>query len=464
MTVTNNIIFKTDGYKPSHWLQYPPKTKHVYSYIEARSGRFKEVVAFGLQSIIKKHLEGCQVTPEKIKEAKEFYSVYFKNEKIFNVDGWNYILNKYKGFLPIEIKAIPEGSVIPPSNVLVTVINTDPNLFWLTNYIETVMMQLWYPITVATLSRHIKKIIKKYLEETMDNKELIDLILPWKLHDFGFRGVSSMESSEIGGAAHLINFQGTDTISAILFAKHFYNADTSIFGSIPAAEHSTITSWGQENEEKAIKNMLDKFPDGYVAIVSDSFNIFNVCENMLGKTLKNQILGRKGVVVCRPDSGKIPDIITTVLGTLGNKFGYSTNSLGFKILPPQIRIIQGDGVNDYSIEEILYSMKKYGWSAENITFGMGGALLQKVDRDTLGFAMKCSYIETEDGSREVFKDPITDIGKKSKRGKLKLIKENNTFSTTKIDDPREDCLETVFLNGHLIKEETFENIRKKASI
>jgi nicotinamide phosphoribosyltransferase len=455
-----NLILLTDSYKVSHHKQYPPDTRKVYSYFESRGGVYKDVVFFGLQYFLKAYLENNIITQADVDEAEELFKLHFGTDKLFNKKGWEYIIHEHDGRLPIEIKAVPEGTPVPYLNVMMTVENTDPKCYWLTNYIETLLVQTWYPCTVATQSREIKKMILKYLEETGD-PALID----FKLHDFGFRGVSSVESAGIGGAAHLINFKGSDTMAALTLISGGYGEEMAGF-SIPAAEHSTITSWGRENEADAMENMLDQFPEGLVAVVSDSFDIYKACSDIWGGKLKEKVLKRNGTLIIRPDSGHPPEVIRNVLNILGDKFGYETNSKGFKVLNPKVRVIQGDGVEFAMINRILEDMKIEGWSADNIAFGMGGALLQKLNRDTQKFAFKCSYVEVGDESRDVYKQPITDDGKRSKAGQLKLIrKEDGSFDTLNRGVGYEkDLLETVFLNGEIVKEYTFEEVRNNAKI
>ena len=458
--IRNNIMLLTDSYKISHYKQYPTGTTSIYSYFESRGGKFKDVTFFSLQFLLKEYIQGVVVTKEKIDEAEALYEKHFGNPSLFYREGWEHILNAHGGKLPLKIKAAPEGTPIPYSNVMMTIENTDPKCFWLTNLMETLLVQVWYGCTVATQSREMKKLILKYLEETGDPTGI-----NFKLHDFGFRGVSSVESASIGGAAHLINFMGTDTIAGLSFIQDYYNSK-DIFGfSIPAAEHSTITSWGRENEQAAYENMLNQYSEGLVAVVSDSYDIYNACENIWGGALKEKILNRKGTLVIRPDSGIPKDVVLKVIDILGNKFGYTTNEKGYKVLPPQIRVIQGDGVDYESIGGILDNLKEHGWSADNIGFGMGGALLQKLDRDTQKFAFKCSCAVVNGEARDVFKDPITDHGKKSKKGRLKLIKDATLgFTTVSEDATGEDVLKTVFENGEIKNQYTFEEIKENSKI
>lgn len=455
-----NIILLTDSYKLSHWKQYPPKTEKVYSYFESRGGQFKLNVFFGLQAIIKKYLTGPVVTKEGIDEAEEFAKLHFGHDNCFNREGWEYILTKHGGNLPVVIKAVLEGTVVPSHNVLMTIENTDPKCWWLTNYLETLLVQVWYPTTVATQSWYMKQLIGQYLKATGD-PSLID----FKLHDFGFRGVSSVETAGLGGMAHLVNFLGTDTIEGILYAKRYYDSDVCGF-SIPASEHSTITSWGKENEVKAYRNMLTQYPTGLVACVSDSFNIYEACEKLWGGDLRMKVLERDGTLVIRPDSGDPPTVINKILVILGNQFGLTVNDKGFKVLNPKVRVIQGDGIDYEMIGVILNKMTEAGWSTDNIAFGSGGGLLQKLNRDTCKFAFKCSSVTVDGQEHDVFKEPITDPGKNSKSGRLSLVPidldKACTFRTVPQTSRSDDQLMPVFENGQLLVDLKFQNIKDRA--
>ncbi len=398
-----NILLLTDSYKPSHWKQIPKGTTILRSYLESRGGKFDNTLFFGLQYLIKEYLQGKVVTLDKIYKAKQFWDAHL-GPGVFNIDGWMHILEKHNGRLPVIIKAVPEGSVVPTGNVLLTIENTDPEVPWLTNYLETLILQIWYPITVGTLSREVKKVLVKYLKKTTSySSEEIAGIVSFMLHDFGFRGVSSVESAGIGAAAHIINFRGTDTVNGILMAQEYYNTLDMLAFSIPASEHSTITSWTEPLEVKAFENMLDQFPTGIVACVSDSFDIIRACRDYWGTTLKDKIVNRDGRLVIRPDSGDPVQTLKQVFRVLWEKFGGTINEKGFKVIDPHVRVIQGDGVNYESIIEILEMMIEERFSVENIAFGMGGALLQKVDRDTQKFAIKCSSIVVNGEEIEVQK-------------------------------------------------------------
>jgi nicotinamide phosphoribosyltransferase len=460
MKLAKNIILNTDSYKVSMFKQYPVGTTGVYSYIESRGGRYDRTVFFGLQAFIKEYLLE-PITQQDIDVADEILTAHGEP---FNRAGWQYILDKHMGYLPVVIRAVPEGTVVPVKNVLATIENTDPECFWLTTWLETALLRaIWYPTTVATQSYTIKQVIADYLERTGD-PTLID----FKLHDFGARGVSSLESAGIGGAAHMVNFMGSDTVTGVLYAREFYNAGVAAF-SIPAAEHSTITSWGRDNEVKAYDNMLTQFakPGSIVAVVSDSYDIFNAASKLWGEELKQKVIDSGATVVIRPDSGDPDTVCRKLVTILGEKFGYTTNAKGYKVLN-NVRLIQGDGVNEHTIRTILGGFQAYGWSADNIAFGMGGALLQQLDRDTQKFAMKCSAALINGTWVDVQKDPVTDSGKKSKAGRVQLFKSGGewvsgvtapTGWTDKGIGPFVPMLEEVYRDGKLVKEINFDEVR-----
>jgi nicotinamide phosphoribosyltransferase len=356
----------------------------------------------------------------------------------------------------VRIKAVPEGTVVPVHQVLATIENTDPKCWWLTNYLETLLVEVWYPTTVATLSREMKRLIGGYMDRTAGHREGLE----FKLHDFGFRGVSSPESAGLGGAAHLLNFRGTDTLAALTTLRDYYAEPMAGF-SIPAAEHSTITAWGRGRERDAYANMLDQFPTGLVAVVSDSYDVFHACEHIWGEELRDRVLTRDGTVVIRPDSGDPPTVVVKVLDVLGEKLGCGTNALGFKVLDPHVRLIQGDGVNYDSTRETLANMERHGWSTENVAFGMGGALLQKLHRDTQAFAFKCSWAEVNGRGFEVSKNPVTDTAKHSKPGRMKLVRTSDGFETMPEDAPGEDVLVEVFRDGKVTREWTLAECRAR---
>ncbi len=456
----DNIIIDTDSYKASHHLQYPPNTTGMYSYLESRGGKYEKTVFFGLQYILEKYLSTV-ITKEMVDEAEAFFKAHGEP---FPREGWDYIVEAREGRIPLRIKAVPEGTVVPTHNILLSVECQDPKAFWVVSWFETIIMRLWYPITVATQSYYIKQDILGWLKKTSDAPEAE---INFKLHDFGSRGVSSQESAGIGGASHLVNFMGSDTCAGVYLANKYYNEPMAGF-SIPAAEHSTITAWGQEREVDAFRNMLTHFarPGSLVAIVSDSYNLWNAVSNLWGGTLRDEVIKSGATVIIRPDSGNPPEIVLKTLELLDAKFGHTINTKGYKVLN-NVRVIQGDGINRDSINDILRLASQYKYSSTNIAFGMGGALLQQVNRDTQKFALKCSEITIDGVSIPVSKNPITDPGKKSKAGRLSLVKRDGKFLTMRVanedHETKDNLLQLVFEDGQVLKRTTLKEIREKSN-
>lgn len=480
----NNLILCSDAYKYSHHKFYPDKTELVYSYLESRGGKFERTVFYGLQIYMKDFLEGIAITAEDVDEAFDYLGTekgVFGRADVFDRTKFDYIVEKHGGALPIKIKAVPEGSVVDNKNVLMTIENTDPNCAWLTNFLESILLQVWYPITVATLSREVKKIVLKYFNKTTDHDETtINNLVNFVLNDFGFRGVSSVQSAKNGSSAHLVNFLGSDGVISSTIISNVYKSKLRGI-SIPATEHSIMTILGEDGEIEMMKRVLKTFPTGIVACVSDSFDIFRACSRYWGGELKELILSRPSdagnQLVIRPDSGDPVMTLKEVFKILFEKFGYTTNSKGYKVLPPQVRVIQGDGVNINSIAKIYAMLDDLKISAENLVFGMGGKLLQaEIDRDTQNFATKASFAIIDGVEHDVVKSPteIDEHGnfiksfKKSKSGRLKLIKTDDGYKTiTSKDVGFEDAVDVmipVFQNGVILKEHTFEEIRERAKI
>lgn len=455
MKFAKNIVLNSDSYKYSQWVQYPEGTEYVYSYIESRGGKYDQLVYFGLQAFLREYMT-TPVTRPMVEQARAIIEAHGEP---FNYDGWMYIVNVHGGKLPVEIKAVDEGTVMHQKNILVSIVNTDPKCYWLTSFLETALLRaIWYPTTVASNSYVSKTIIAHFLEKNGD-PGLID----FKLHDFGARGVSSLESAALGGMAHLINFMGTDTVSGVLAAMEYYDAPVVGF-SIPAMEHSTVTSWGRENEVKAYRNMLKNYakPGALLACVSDSYDIYEACKKW-GTELKDEVINSGAVVVVRPDSGDPVQVVNDCLKILDKYFGHTVNAKGYKVLN-NVRVIQGDGIDHQMIRAILTVMDMNGYSADNVAFGQGGALLQMVNRDTLEFAMKCSAAMIDGKWVEVYKDPVTSSMKKSKKGRLKLVTgPNGEFVTKNLEFNQEaDLLVTRFQDGRLYHETTFDQVRARA--
>jgi nicotinamide phosphoribosyltransferase len=458
--IRNNLLLETDSYKLSHWWQYPSDAQTVYSHLMSRGGFWKNTLFFGLQYILKSCFVGNVFTKADIDEAAAFSADHFGSDKVFNVKGWTRLLEKHGGKLPLKIRAVPEGTVVDVKNALMTIENTDTEFPWLTNWAETLLLQVWYPITVGTLSWHIKQEIGKDLVRTGDPAGLA-----FKLHDFGYRGVSSRETAAIGGAAHLVNFMGSDTIAAIRMLQQFYGAKGMPGFSIPAMEHSTVTSWGQAHEKDAYENQIDKSPTPLTACVIDSYDTHHAVAEIFGNQLREKVLRRAGTVVLRPDSGDPTIVLEDIFNAVAEKYGFETNSKGWKVLPSQIRAIQGDGVNYQNILRINSHLIRNGWSMDNWGYGMGGALLQQQNRDTMRFAIKCSAINRGGQWVPVFKNPKTDITKASIGGRFCLVDGESGWHT--VETTEENCygnyLKTVFLDGELKLEYDLDTIRATAA-
>lgn len=470
----NNPILNTDSYKISHFKQYPPGATNVFSYIEARGGEFPESVFFGLQAFIKEYLQ-TPITMEDVDQAELICNLHGFEQ--FNRPMWERIVKVHNGLMPLVIKAVPEGTVVPVSNALVTVECTDPHpdMVALTSYWETALLRaVWAPTTIASNGRQIKKTIDLYLRLTADSADGIG----FTMNDFGARGVSSYETSALLGLAHLVNFVGTDNIPALLAAAKYYNVDLTNGNqmpgfSIPAAEHSTMTSWGKDREADAYRNMLEVYgrEGSLLAVVSDSYDIFNACENIWGEKLRQQVVESGATVVIRPDSGDPREVVLRCLEILGRKFGTTTNTKGYKVLN-NVRMIQGDGIDGEMVKTILGLMADSGWSADNIVFGSGGGLLQKFNRDTMKFAMKCAAVQVNGEWIDVYKDPATDPGKVSKKGRMTLVQNRaGEYKTIREEQLQQyllngwaEVLRTVYLNGELVVDDDLEAVRSRAAV
>ncbi|MDW9531936.1 nicotinate phosphoribosyltransferase [Sinorhizobium meliloti] len=468
----DNIILATDSYKTSHFKQYPPGTLKVTSYIEARpGGDYDRVVFFGLQAFIRQYL----LKPITVADVLEAEAIFKAHGVPFNFAGWRDIIDNHNGFLPIAIEALPEGSVVPVGTPLVQIYNTDPSAFWLTSYLETALLRaIWYPTTVATLSWHARQRLIFFVRRTSDGDP--DALLDFMLHDFGARGVSSQESAMLGGMAHLINFRGTDTVEGLVGARRYYDAELAAGFSVPASEHSTMTAWGRDQEEMAYRNMMQQFPEGIVSIVADSYDYENAVENIFSHELSDLIDDRigKGRLVIRPDSGDPVRTVIWTLRALEKSFEPRLNTKGFKVLPDHVRILWGDGIAVPQMEGVLAYMQAEGWAAENIVFGMGGALLQKVNRDTIRFAMKANEIVIDGQVRDISKQPRTDPSKASKAGaqvvlidgfnEIEVMRKSNYRPVMLADGSYADnnILIQRFKNGQALNETSFEDVRSRS--
>jgi nicotinamide phosphoribosyltransferase len=482
-------VLNSDSYKQHHHLMYPKGLTKLYSNMTPRS--FKRLncdkaVWFGLQYYIKEYLINQWQTeffdkplPNIVNEYKRFHKHFsFSDVTVEHIEK----LHKL-GYLPLEIKALPEGSLVNARIPFYTITNTHPDFGWLVNFLETQMSTvIWDLTTNATIARMYRVLLDKYAKETGDPD-----FVEWQGHDFAQRGRSSVEST-LNQAGHLLSFSGTDTIPAVLMLEEYYNAnmEESIIGSsVPASEHSIQTSYGKENEIDGFKRILDQFPTGIVSIVSDSFDLWQVCTTYV-KLLKKKILARDGKLVIRPDSGDPCDIICgintrsdyeDIKGTitqnqakgvvelLWDVFGGIVNEKGYKVLDSHIGVIYGDAITLQRAEEICERLKSKGFASTNVVFGIGSYTYNCNTRDTLGIAVKSTYCEVDGVGREIFKDPVTDDGvKKSAKGLLRVEKENGEYvlydqQTWKQEQFGE--LKTVYKNGTLIVDQSLSQIRNR---
>ena len=464
-----SLATATDSYKATHAIQYPEGTTKVVSYLEARGSDVVDyTIFFGLQYYLKRYLTGVVLTKEDVDSAEIFWNSHF-GASYFKRELFDYIVEKHGGKLPLRIKAVEEGSKVQLHNVLMTIENTDPNCYWLTNFVETLLLKVWNPITIATNSHAIRQILKEYLRDTGCTD--VDGTVNWMLADFGYRGVSSEETAGIAAMANLTSFMGTDSVAGIFFGRKYYNTNEMLGASVAAGEHSVSSAYGREGEIEYFRKMLTVYPTGIVSVISDTFHILEAIDKF--GELKDLIINREGRLVVRPDSGDPAMTDLMVIEKLGSIFGYTINDKGYKVLDTHVRVIQGDGINRTSIPKILQLLKDNGWASENMVFGCGGKLLQDFNRDTFNFAIKCCSLEVGDEVRYVEKSPteinekgeLTTSFKKSKKGLQKLGNIGNGYFTIgELEDGYsevEDHLITVFENGELLVDYKFEEIRKK---
>lgn len=464
--IDENFILLTDSYKLTQWPMYPDDTENISSYFQSRPGaKYPYTVVFGLQMILKRYFEGVVVTKEDVDLAEAFSDAHF-GQKLFNRAMWDRIVNVHGGKLPIRIKCAPEGLPVPTDNILFYVEATDNHCAALVSPCETILTHFWHSSNVATISRDLRVFFSKHFAKTVDEDQMF--LLSFMLHDFGFRGVSSVESAGTGGAGHLVNFMGTDTIIGITYAQRYYGAGMAGF-SVPASEHSVMCSKGKKGELSMIRRLIQKYPKGILSVVSDSYSIVKVLTEYLPE-LRDEILARDGKFVVRPDSPRFKgdtaaDQILWIAQQLELTFGSTVNKKGYRILNPKVGIIYGDGLTADEIKEAVELLVGNGWAASTCVFGMGGGLLQKHNRDTQRNAFKCSAQYRDGEWIDNQKQPL-DITKASKKGRMKLVwsegSHGKTLITVPITDEREDVLVTVFEGGKLVKEWTWDEVRKNA--
>lgn len=486
--MTLSPIILKDGYKVGHRFQYPKGTTLVYSNLTPRKSRndeVQEIVFFGLQYFVKEYL------------IRQFDELFFKLPKEQVIRSYARRMDHYLGkdsitydhiaalhdlgYLPLEIKALPEGSLVPMRVPVFTIKNTKSEFFWLTNMLETIMSDiLWKPCTSATTAFQYLKTFIAYADETVgEDKGFI----PWQGHDFSFRGMSGVEDAVLSGAGHLLSFAGTDTIPAIDFLEAYYNADCEkelIGGSVAATEHSVMCMGMQDDEIGTFRRLIEQvYPKGVVSIVSDTWDFWQVMTVFLPE-LKELILARDGRVVIRPDSGDPVKIIVGdrdapvgspeykgAIECMWEIFGGTVTEKGYKLLDSHIGLIYGDSITTQRQCAILEGLKEKGFASYNVVLGIGSYTYEYVTRDTFGFAMKATYGEVDGMGRDIFKDPKTDDGtKKSAKGLMQVYRN----AQTGILELKDQCtweeegqgeLKTVFKDGKLTADFTLSEIRER---
>lgn len=481
-----STLHLTDGYKVDHRNQYPKGTSLVYSNWTPRKSRIDgvdQVVFFGLQYFVKKYL------------IEDFNQHFFKQPKTEVIKKYKRRIENYLGpdaitydhvealhdlgYMPIRIKALPEGTLVPMRVPMFTIENTIPEFFWLTNFLETIMSCImWMPCTSATTAFEYRKILNHYAEETGGDMNFVQ----WQGHDFSFRGMAGLEAAEMSGAGHLLSFTGTDTIPAIDFLEDYYNANSDkelVGGSVPATEHSVMCMGTQDGEINTFKRLIgETYPKGIVSIVSDTWDFWQVITEFMPQ-LKAMVMARDGKVVIRPDSGDPVKIICGdekapkgspeykgAIECLWETFGGTLTGKGYKQLDSHIGLIYGDSITLERCKAICTGLMAKGFASTNVVLGIGSYTYQHVTRDIFGFAMKATYGEVNGEGRAIFKDPKTDDGtKKSAKGLMRVNGKDGVITGMNDMLTREEegtgLLDLTFENGKIVKEETLAGIRAR---
>lgn len=478
-----NPLLLTDGYKTGHHLQYPKNTTLVYSNFTPRSNRYaprgcNQVVSFGQQMVMKQIHEAFQneffskPKQEVCGEMKRELSIYL---------GTDYDVSHFEalhdlGYLPIRVKAIKEGTLVPMKVPVLTIYNTHPDFYWITNYLETIISNLlWKPMTSATIAHEYRKVLTKWQQKTDAEK---GWFIDWQGHDFSMRGMDSVDAVISSGLGHLTSFSGTDSLPTLYGARKYYNEDGFIGGSVNATEHSVMCAGGADDEVGTFKRLLETYPTGILSIVSDTWDLWKVCTEHV-VTLKEQILSRDGKLVIRPDSGDPVDILCGtrdsidrdwagtpeqkgVIELLWDVFGGTTNQQGYKVLDSHIGAIYGDSITIERADKICSRLEAKGFASTNVVLGIGSFTYQYNTRDTFGFAMKATYVEANGEGRAIFKDPITDDGtKKSATGLLMVSDELKLIDKVSWDLEPHGALQNIYLDGYFINKTTLTEIRNR---
>jgi len=505
-----NPFMCSDGYKTSHYLQYPEGTTLVYSNFTPRSAQYapkgcEKVVSFGQQMVVQQIKElfdnefFAKPKDEVCGEVKREYDLYLNTDyDVSHIERLHDL-----GYLPIKFKSLDEGTLVPIGIPVLTVVNTDPDFFWLTNFLETLISNLlWKPITSATIAHQYKKNLVEWAEKTdKDNVGFVD----FQGHDFSMRGLDSVEATVSSGLGHATSFLGSDSLPTIYGARTYYGEESFVVGSVNATEHSVMSAGSKEDEIGTFRRLMETFPTGILSIVSDTWDLWKVCTEYLPE-LKDEIMARDGKIVIRPDSGDPVDIICGinqwskkengsfeksseaeqkgVIELLWDIFGGTINTQGYKVLDPHIGAIYGDSITIERAEQICERLEDKGFASTNIVLGIGSFTYQYNTRDTFGFAMKATYCEIEEtfhpgeesvemGVRtvghDIFKDPVTDDGTKKSAVGLLCVHKDEKNGEYKLADQvdweleQKGWLKTIFENGQYKNQVTLTTIRERLS-
>jgi nicotinamide phosphoribosyltransferase len=503
-----NPLLLTDGYKTGHHLQYPKGTTLVYSNFTPRSNKYapkgcEQVVSFGQQMVMKQIHDMFQTyffnkpKEDVISEIKQEMSWYLNTE----YDTTHFEKLHDLGYLPIAVKGIEEGTLVPIKVPVLTIYNTHPDFYWVTNYLETIISNLlWKPMTSASIAHAYRKLLTKWMLKTDPERAWF---IDWQGHDFSMRGLDSIAATISSGLGHATSFMGSDSLPVIHGARKFYGEEGPVIGSVNATEHSVMCAGGADDEVGTFRRLIETYPTGILSVVSDTWDLWKVCTEHV-VTLKEEILARDGKLVIRPDSGDPVDIICGLPNThtkhltlpknspefkgvielLWDVFGGTVNEQGYKVLDSHIGAIYGDSITIDRAEEICSRLEEKGFASTNVVLGVGSFTYQFNTRDTFGFAMKATYVElevpkfgefidqnlnTEIIGRQIFKDPITDDGtKKSATGLLNvdwmfgshgkgiILKDKVSW-----EEEGEGLLNTIYKDGKFKNATTLTEIRTR---
>jgi nicotinamide phosphoribosyltransferase len=482
-----NPLFNTDGYKLDHRRQYPAGTEKVYSNWTARGSRINgvgEVVFLGLQYAIRKHLmeDFEEFFKADVDEVCEDYQRMLDSYLGPNEIGTEHVRALHElGYLPLEFKALPEGTRVPLRVPMFTVENTHPDFAWLVNYFETILSAtLWMPSTSATNALRIRELLDSWAEKVGAPMEGV----AFQGHDFSMRGMSGLEAACLSGTGHLVAFTGTETIPVLEFIRKYYPTDDFLAGTVPATEHSVMCAGGEDDEFETYNRLLDLYPAGFLSVVSDTWDLWKVLTETV-PALHDKIMARDGRLVIRPDSGDPADILCGdenagihqpaykgVVELLWDEFGGTINEKGYKVLDPHVGVIYGDAMNYDRISDICSRLEAKGFSMESLVFGLGSYGYQFQTRDTFGFAMKATNVTINGVDKPIMKDPVTDSGlKKSLMGRISVLRHKDTGELTAVQgvqpgtwEDMASLLTTVWKDGKFVKELTFDEVRANARL